>query len=295
MNDGHLAGFDPAVIAIDGLVAADLGVLEIYRLLFIDEELDIVFERALIALQGENVIGFLVDDRLCNFALAAHRVDGHDRSLDRQHAQQLGNGDDLVGFFSHRDLTENETLARGESRHDVDRTLGVHLLLGGLRAGPAPGLAVDRDQFGRNSGQRRDPGDKATPERLGVERGQDVAQVVVRRRSVLEGSEASEKGQLVPAEPGYIRDRLRPGDDGEQAQQQNLIERIFDLAALPNVRQISEIAQEDDCFAKRPDFLGRSLHRNPPIGKSVDIDNSALNQIVQNFFARSPCSPPRST
>ena len=53
MNDGNLAGFDPAVIAIDGLVAADLGVLEIYRLLFIDEELDIVFERALIALQGE--------------------------------------------------------------------------------------------------------------------------------------------------------------------------------------------------------------------------------------------------
>src|SRR5271170_7395795 len=110
MYDGNLPSFDPPVVAIDGLVAADLGVLEIYRLLFIDEELDIVFERALIALQGENVIGFLVDDRLCNFALAAHRVDGHDRSLDRQHAQQFGNGDDLVGFFSHRDLTENETL-----------------------------------------------------------------------------------------------------------------------------------------------------------------------------------------
>ena len=52
MNDSDLPGFDPAVIAIDGLVAADLGILEIYRLLFIDEELDIVFERALIALRA---------------------------------------------------------------------------------------------------------------------------------------------------------------------------------------------------------------------------------------------------
>src|SRR5208337_1342 len=139
MNDSDLPGFDPAVIAIDGLVAADLGILEIYRLLFIDEELDIVFERALIALQGEDVIGFLVDDRLSDFALATHRVDGDHRPLDRQHAQQLGNGDDLVGFFPDLDLTENETLARGESRHDVDRTLGVFLLLGGFRTGPARG------------------------------------------------------------------------------------------------------------------------------------------------------------
>ena len=111
MNDSDLPGFDPAVIAIDGLVAADLGILEIYRLLFVDEELDIVFERALIALQGEDVIGFLVDDRLSDFALATHRVDGDHRPLDRQHAQQLGNGDDLVGFFPDLDLTENETLA----------------------------------------------------------------------------------------------------------------------------------------------------------------------------------------
>ena len=59
MYDGNLPSFDPPVVAIDGLVPADLGVVEIYRLLFIDEELDVVFERALISLQGENVIGFL--------------------------------------------------------------------------------------------------------------------------------------------------------------------------------------------------------------------------------------------
>src|SRR6202161_4172326 len=105
MYDGNLPSFDPPVVAIDGLVAADLGVLEIYCLLFIDEELDVVFERALISLQGENVIGFLFDDRLRDIALTAHRVDRHDRPLDRQHAQQFGNGDDLVGFFPYLHLT----------------------------------------------------------------------------------------------------------------------------------------------------------------------------------------------
>ena len=92
---------------------------------------------------------------------------------------------------------------------------------------------------------RRDPGDEATLERLGVERGQDVAQVVVRRRSIRKRPEASEKSQLMPTEPGYVRDRLRAGDDRQQAQQQNLIERIFDFAALPDIRQIIEIIKED--------------------------------------------------
>src|SRR5271169_6283524 len=44
MNDGGLPGFDSAVVAVDGLVAADLGILEIYGLLLVDEKFDIVFE-----------------------------------------------------------------------------------------------------------------------------------------------------------------------------------------------------------------------------------------------------------
>jgi hypothetical protein len=221
--------------------------------------------------------------------LAAHRVDGHDRPLDLQHAQELGDGDDLVGLLRHFHLAENQTLSRGESRHDVDRTLEILLLLRGLRTGPAHGLTVDGDHFGRNPRLRRDPGDEATLEGLGVQRGENVTEVIVRRRSILERSEASEQSQFQPAESGDVGDRLRPGYEGEQAQQQNLVQRIFDLAALSGVRQILEITEEDDCFAKRPDFISRILHRTPPIGESVDFDDSELCRIVQNFFARLPC------
>jgi hypothetical protein len=41
------------------------------------------------ALQRENVVGLLVHHLLGDVALAAHRIDGHDRSVNRQHVQQL--------------------------------------------------------------------------------------------------------------------------------------------------------------------------------------------------------------
>jgi hypothetical protein len=123
---------------------------------------------------------------------------------------------------------------------------------------------------------RRDPGDKATLEGFGVQGRQNVAEVIVRRRAIRERSKASEKSQFQPAKFGDVGDRLRPGDDGEQAQQQDLIERIFDLAALPGVRQILEITEKNNRLAKRHDFISRTLHRNPPICESVDFDDSEL-------------------
>ena len=98
---------DTAVVAIDGLIAADMGILEAVGLLFGGKELDILAQRALIAFEGEDVIGLLVDDLLGNVALAAHGVDGDDRPLDHQHAEERRNSDDLVGFFRHFDLPEH--------------------------------------------------------------------------------------------------------------------------------------------------------------------------------------------
>ena len=41
------------------------------------------------------------------------------------------------------------------------------------------GLAIDGDDPGRNPGQRCDPGDEAALELLGIQRGEDIAQVIV--------------------------------------------------------------------------------------------------------------------
>ena len=53
-------GLDAAVIAIDGLVAGDGGVLEILGFLLGREQFDVFPQRALIALQGQDVVGLLV-------------------------------------------------------------------------------------------------------------------------------------------------------------------------------------------------------------------------------------------
>jgi hypothetical protein len=66
------------VIAVDGLMSGDLGIAEAIRLLLGGEQLDILAQRALVALEGENVIGILVADFLGDVALAADGVGGND-------------------------------------------------------------------------------------------------------------------------------------------------------------------------------------------------------------------------
>ena len=73
-------------------------------------------------------------------------------------------------------------LPGGESRDHVDGCLGI---LFTVRA--AHGLAVDGDDFHRRLGQRRYPVDKAPLERRRVERGENLAQPVMRWRAVGKG------------------------------------------------------------------------------------------------------------
>ena len=70
VEDGDRPGLDAAVVAVDGRVLADGRIPERDRLLLAGEQLDVVAQRALVALQREDVIGLLVDDRLRDFALS---------------------------------------------------------------------------------------------------------------------------------------------------------------------------------------------------------------------------------
>lgn len=87
MDDGGAPGFDPAVIAIDRLMLADLRVDELPRLLLGGEQPDIIVQRRLIAFERQDIVGLLIDDLLSDCALTAHGVDGDDRALDLQHRQ----------------------------------------------------------------------------------------------------------------------------------------------------------------------------------------------------------------
>jgi hypothetical protein len=98
---------------------------------------------------------------------------------------------------------------------------------------------------------RRDPGDEALLELLGIERGQDVAQVVVRRRAVGERAEAAQQRQLLDAEQRDVGDGFRASQDREQAEQQDFVERVAHLALLAGVLEVLEVAEKDHRFRKR--------------------------------------------
>jgi hypothetical protein len=145
-----------------------------------------------------------VQDFLGDVALAADRVDGDDGAFDRQQFEQLGDGDDLVRLVRHLDLTEHQALMRCERRDHVDRRLGVL-----LPAGAAQRLAVDGDDLPRRAGQRRHPLHKAALELLGFEGGDDVAEVIVRGRSVAKRPEPAQQFDLLLAEACDINESLR--------------------------------------------------------------------------------------
>jgi len=128
-------------------------------------------------------------------ALAAHGVDGDDGAVDRQHIEKRRDGDDLIGFVRHFDLAEDEALARRESGHHVDRRFSASLV-----GGAAQRLAVDGDHIRRHADQLGDPGDEATLEFRSVERRENVAEVVVRRRPITERQEPAKKLDLLLAE-----------------------------------------------------------------------------------------------
>ena len=99
---------------------------------------------------------------------------------------------------------------------------------------------------------------------LGIERGENIAEMIVRRRPVAKPPEAAQQFQLLLAEAGDIDEGLRPSQHGEQTQQQHFVERIDHLAGLAVVRQIAEMTQKTNRLSQRAAVRCRPFHRRPP-------------------------------
>jgi hypothetical protein len=172
----------------------------------------------------------------------------------------------------------------------VDRRVAAALSAGPPR-GLAPGLRrgrLDGNHPLGHAGQRGDPGDKTTLELLGVEDRQDVAEMIVRRRAILERAEAAQKLAFLAAEQGNIDDGLGAGQHGEQAQEQDLVERVGYLALLARVFQVLEMAQKNHRLVECAIIRRRVSHGRPPASESRVAIDSALQRFVTYSFTRLP-------
>src|ERR1700684_2384373 len=132
-----------------------------------------------------------------------------------------------------------------------------------LLAGSTHGLATDRYHARRHASHRGNPGHEAALELFGIENGQDIAQVIMGRRAVLERAEAAEKLKFLDAEESDLGKALGSGQHGEQAQEQDLIERVGHLAWLARILESIEIAQKNNGLRKGRTVRGRAVHNRP--------------------------------
>ena len=246
------------------LSPADRGVLEAGGFLLGHEGLDIVAQRALIAFQRENVVGFLVHHLLGDVALAAHRVDGHDRPLDRQHVQQLGDGNDFVGLFRHLHLAQHEPLTGCEGRDQMDGGLASRLRP--ERRDVLPSMAITP------SGVPVSAATQATKQRWNCSASR-TARMSPRWSCAgvpfLNGRKRRRRSSFLLPKQGDIDEGLGPGQHREQAQKQDLVERVGHLALLARVTQILEIAQENNRLVECGTIRRCIFHGCPP-GKRIE-------------------------
>ena len=109
------AGFNPPVISVNGFDLPDEVPADIPLQVLVEKQFDIFTQFTLITLQANEIIKLFINDLMANFALAPHRINGHDRAFDVQQFQQFQDGSDLIGFIINLALSENEFLLQAQA------------------------------------------------------------------------------------------------------------------------------------------------------------------------------------
>ena len=162
-DDAAVGFFDPLVItpalAVREIEIAE-GEVELILSFFV--------KVSLVAFEGEDVVGFFLDDGLGDVGVGAHGIKGDDLSGQGEDLDEMGNGGDFVAFIRHIFLSQSESALCGPSTYDVTGF--------GIKAVAATqSLAVDGDDLAFESGmERADVLGQAAVEEIGFDDGEDV-------------------------------------------------------------------------------------------------------------------------
>ena len=114
--------------------------------------------------------------------LAAHGINGHDRSLESQHFQQFRDGRDFVALRVGDNLAKADRVRRGPGTDHVNRRFATCLVEAASQS-----LSVDCDHLTTGHLVKgRDPTQQATLKLRGLDRSKDRIEPVMRRNAVPE-------------------------------------------------------------------------------------------------------------
>ena len=184
------ACFDPAMIAVGCGVNAlgDEGFV-------VEKQADIAMQGWLIALERQHVIAALIDNLVCDCALAIECIRRDDRPLQRQQVQKFRNGRDLIGFAIHGKLAQHKPLIRRPSADKMKRRF-----LGCAVEGTPQRLAVYGDNSLDRLGEFPHEDKKAGVEFNRIEQAEHTAERVVARNAMPQTKKLPEERLLCAAE-----------------------------------------------------------------------------------------------
>ena len=176
----RVSGLD-AAMALLGLLMVVMGdTREVPLHGIVQEQLEVVMERALIAFDRQDIVAFAIDHLLGDFLLTTHGINRHRGILQLEHLQKFGDGGDLIALVLCGDLPENRVVLMDPGADQVN---------GGLPTGPvdAPSdrLAVDGDELAlAGTRQVGNPGLETSFEGLWIQGRKDPSKRIVRRDTV---------------------------------------------------------------------------------------------------------------
>ena len=262
--------FDAVMIAIDRLVPADPGVLEVAWPFARRRKLDIVAQRALISFECEDIIGLLVNDLLGD-SRAGSRSRRWSRSRPRSPSCRRSLGMATISLDLSATLIWPSTEGAGVPRRP--RPCGSGACAAVLLAGPARGLTVNGNHLAAGSPvSGGNPGDEAALEMLGIERGENIAEMIVRRRPVSKRKEPARKIEFLSANRAISTKVSAPASTASRHSSSTSPSGYITLPRWRRSGRSRKCRRELTHFAVPPAARRHLVHRRPPQIDKADYD-----------------------
>jgi hypothetical protein len=130
------------MIRVNGRMAGSGDAVQPLCFDILEQEFHLPMEGWMIVLEGQDVIGSLLSNRLGNLFLTPHGVDRDNGTLQLQHPQQRGNGGDFVRLVIDFALPSYQPMGISPRADHVDSPLR-----GGMIKGAAQRFSIDRDDI----------------------------------------------------------------------------------------------------------------------------------------------------
>src|ERR1700761_628214 len=187
----------------------------------------------LVGLERHEIISPVFEDPGGDRPLAAHRIQGDNRSLDVEHLEQFRDRADLVRFVADPTLAKDQPAVTSPRADDMKRPR-----LATPITGPADRLSVDRYKFPVDGGTKRThPRLKAPLETPGIDQHEHTSEGVMGRDAIGQCEKCTQPADLAAAIERDVFPPRGPSNHRTDRNHQDINQPVLDLAATTRIFQ----------------------------------------------------------